>query len=309
MKPKTDPPTDVGVIIGRFQVDELHDAHIDLIQSVIDRHDKIIIFLGLSPIKCTYNNPLDFESRKQMILEKFPAVIVLYIKDVGSDRVWSKNLDEKISDVVGPHQTVSLYGSRSSFIGHYNGQYNCIELEQTSFISGSSIRKKISNKVKSSPEFRGGVIWCTMNQYINATPCVDIAIFNDDGTKVLLARKPNEYKFRFIGGHVNAGENFERAAKREVSEETSLEVDDISYVGSCVVDDWRHRSEKSDITTCLFRAKRVFGKPEAKDDIEELRWFDVENFNPETILVKEHIQLAEMLSIGLDFEELDFYNP
>jgi len=297
MKPKIDPPTDVGVIVGRFQVDELHDAHIDLIQSVIDRHDKIIIFLGLSPIKCTYNNPLDFESRKQMIQEEFPDANILYIKDVGSDKVWSKRLDEMISDVVGPHQTVSLYGSRSSFIGHYNGQYNCIELEQTSFISGSIIRKKISNKVKSSPEFRAGVIWCTMNQYINATPCVDIAIFNEGGTKVLLARKPNEDKFRFIGGHVNAGENFERAAKREVVEETGLEVGDITYVGSLVVDDWGHRGEKSDITTALFRAKLIFGRPEANDDIEELKWFEVENFNPETILVKEHIQLAEMLSL------------
>ena len=49
MKPKTNPSTDVGIIVGRFQVDELHDAHVDLIQYVFDQHPKVIIFLGLSP--------------------------------------------------------------------------------------------------------------------------------------------------------------------------------------------------------------------------------------------------------------------
>jgi len=295
VKPKTDPVTDVGVIIGRFQVDKLHEAHVDLIKSVIDRHDKVVIFLGLSPIKCTFNNPLDFEARKKMIEEVFPDVIILYIKDMSSDEKWSKTLDGMIKDVVGPRQTVSLYGGRESFISHYTGKYKCIELEQTSFVSGKIIRKRISNMVKTSPEFRAGVIWCTMNQYINATPCVDVAIFNEDETKVLLARKPHEDKFRFVGGHVDAGETFEQAAIREAAEETSVEVGNVKYVGSRVVDDWRHRNEKSKITTMLFRAKLVFGKPDAKDDIEELRWFDVENFNPVNSLVDEHIHLAQML--------------
>ena len=300
MKPKTNPSTDVGIIVGRFQVDELHDAHVDLIQYVFDQHPKVIIFLGLSPIKCTFNNPLDFESRKQMVQEKFPEAIILYIKDMSSDEKWSYRLDGMISDVVGPHQTVSLYGGRSSFTDHYSGKYNCIELEQESFISGSNIRKKISNQVKSSSEFRAGVIWCIMNQYINATPCVDIAIFNEEKTKLLLARKPNEDKFRFVGGHVDAGETFENAVKREIIEETSLEVGNLTYIGSHVVDDWRHQNEKSDITTCLYSVIRVFGRPEAKDDVEELRWFDfsmslTRRSNLLDVIVKEHVPLMELL--------------
>jgi bifunctional NMN adenylyltransferase/nudix hydrolase len=54
-------------------VPELHDAHKDLIETVCDKHDKVIIFLGLSPLMVTRENPLDFESRKQMILEQFPT--------------------------------------------------------------------------------------------------------------------------------------------------------------------------------------------------------------------------------------------
>ena len=71
MQVKTD-SYDVGVIVGRFQVPELHPGHIDLIQTVCDAHDKVVIFLGLSPLMVTRENPLDFESRKQMILAKFP---------------------------------------------------------------------------------------------------------------------------------------------------------------------------------------------------------------------------------------------
>jgi len=73
MKEKTSASgQDVGIIIGRFQVHQLTQAHKELIQFVIDRHTKVVIFLGLSPLLVTRNNPLDFESRKQMILKEFP---------------------------------------------------------------------------------------------------------------------------------------------------------------------------------------------------------------------------------------------
>ena len=40
MKEVTAPAADVGVIVGRFQVHELHQAHRELIQYVMDRHDR-----------------------------------------------------------------------------------------------------------------------------------------------------------------------------------------------------------------------------------------------------------------------------
>jgi bifunctional NMN adenylyltransferase/nudix hydrolase len=65
---------DVGILVGRFQVPQLTQGHIDLIQQVVENHSKTIIFLGLSPLKCSLRNPLDFETRKQLILDKFPSV-------------------------------------------------------------------------------------------------------------------------------------------------------------------------------------------------------------------------------------------
>ncbi len=43
MKEKVNKPTDVGVIVGRFQVNELHEAHIDLITSVTNKHDRVLV--------------------------------------------------------------------------------------------------------------------------------------------------------------------------------------------------------------------------------------------------------------------------
>lgn len=275
MKEVQKDPTDVGVIIGRFQIDALHEAHIDLIQHVQQRHKKVIIFLGLSPAKCTVNNPLDFEARKQMIQDKFPDINILYIKDTKHDDVWSNNLDGQIKDITGPNQTVTLYGGRDSFIKHYSGQYGTAELMQEVFTSGTARRRELSNKVKADPAFRHGVIWSTQNQYPKCFPTVDIAILTEDNKRILLGRKKDEKQYRFIGGFVNPGETFEEAAVRESKEETSLIVTNPRYLSSFVVDDWRYRSEVDKITTSLFLGTYSFGKPTPGDDIYEVKWFDL----------------------------------
>ena len=193
---------DVGVIVGRFQVDELHEGHVDLISQIIKFHHKVIIFLGLSPCKCTTKNPLDFEARKQMILTRFPSVTVLYIVDQYSDVGWSDNLDHQIQMVTGPGQSVILYGSRDSFIKYYSGKYECQEIEQKVFVSGTDIRKKISGNVVSSPLFRKGVIWAVNNQYPKCFPTVDVAIMKNNQS-VLLGKKNKEPFYRFVGGFVS----------------------------------------------------------------------------------------------------------
>jgi bifunctional NMN adenylyltransferase/nudix hydrolase len=303
MKAKVD-KTDVGVLVGRFQVHSLHDAHVELIQTVCDNHAKVIIFLGLSPCLVTRNNPLDFESRKQMILEKFPNVNVLYIKDVHDDKLWSRKLDESIHDLVSPNQTVTLYGGRDSFIKHYTGKYKTQELESDRIMSGSEIRKEISAKVKADPSFRAGVIWASHNQYPKVLTCVDVAVYNDKG-EFLFARKPNETLYRFIGGFSDPrSKSFEIDVKREVSEEAHIEIDDIRYMGSTLIDDWRYRGEVDKIKTLFFKAKYVFGSPQADDDIAELRWIHtnkVVDVNFKNSIVPEHHPLLELMTKNFNY--------
>jgi len=292
----TEKIADVGVIIGRFQVAELHEGHIKLIDWVMGRHPKTIIVLGLSPCKSTFRNPLDFQTREMMLKEKFPELIVLYLKDCSSDVEWSHNLDTILKDVTGPIQTISLYGSRDSFIKYYCGPLECISCEQEVFISGANQRHKISQIVKASPDFRAGVIWAMANQYPRVISTVDIAIFNEDCSKILLGRKKDDAGYRFIGGHANPGESLEQAAKREAYEETGLGfTDSWTNIGSTPIDDWRWRQEIDKITTTLFTTKIMFGRPTPQDDIHELRWFEVKDLS-KTEIVPEHLVLVNMIN-------------
>ena len=270
MKAKT---ADIGVIVGRFQVAELTTAHKDLIQGVIDKHDKVIIFLGQSITKVTLNNTLDFESRQAMILQEFPDVGTVYIRNSKSDKDWSNELDLNISLLVGPNQTVTLYGSRDSFLKSYTGRYPTQELIQTSFISGTEHRKECRNKVRKSSDWRAGAIWAVNNQYIRPMMTVDNAIFDGIRQYILLGRKKDEKKYRFIGGFLGNNELVEDAVRRETKEETDLEVIGLTYVESLIVDDWRYRSEVEKITTLFFYSAIKEGHPRPGDDMYELRWF------------------------------------
>lgn len=295
----------VGVIVGRFQVSDLTEGHKTLFDTVIARHNKMVCVVGLAEIKASKNNPLDFESRRKMITDVYPDVQIVYIKDATDDKLWSKKLDKLVSTHVPPNSAVTLYGSRDSFTGRYHGRFKTKELLQESFTSGTADRENNAFAALDTSDFRKGVIWATQNQYDTAHPTVDIAILDkadEKSPRLLLARKPGETLFRFVGGFVEPRGEHERSdilelnAKREVSEETHVETSNYEYVGSFLVDDWRYRYERSKVITTLFKANYVFGKPEPDDDVEELRWFKFTNDNKLVEeVVDEHKPLMKAL--------------
>ncbi len=294
---KKEQKPDVGVLVGRFQVDELHQGHITLLDTIVKNHSKTIIFLGNSPCKCTVRNPLDVEARKLMIAQAYPEAIIMYIPDMYTNKAWSNRLDSQVKDLVGVNAVVRLYGSRDSFIKHYTpyGKYECEELEQISFASGTDRRKKISQKVKGTKDFRMGVIWAVMNQYPKCLPTVDIMAVKDNKegkTMVMLGKRNSEPKYRICGGFVNPRETLEDAAKREFREEAGVEIHEPQYIKSFVVDDWRYRSEVDSITTSLFMAEIKTGTPVPGDDIDELKWFYLNGTIME-MLVEEHKPLVQ----------------
>lgn len=286
---------DTGIIIARFQCNILHEGHIDLIDSVLARHSRVIVFLGISPLRNTKNNPLDYKHREYMIKEKYPNIEVHYVDDNRSDEIWSKNLDRQIRKWLNPNQTATLYGSRDSFIKHYSGNYPTCELISEKQFSSTAIRNNIINNYVPTEDFRAGLIAATGLRYPTVFTTVDIAIFDESETKLLLGRKPNESKFRFIGGFSDIkSTSFEQDARREVQEETNIDITDPIYVGSFRIDDHRYRKEIDKITTIFFRAKYFTGKPTAGDDIEEIRWFLFQDLQPQDIVDEHHILLAAL---------------
>lgn len=290
---------DVGVIIGRFQAPMLTKGHVDIIKHVMQNHSKVVILLGVAHIPTTKRNPLNYEMREQMIRSEFPNVLISYIKDLKNDRQWAMQVDERIMDLIGPLKSVVLYGSRDSALNCYKSNGGCLpvrELEPVTYIDATNIRAKYSNTVYDEEYFRAGVIWATQNRFRTCYPTVDIAIVDTDRKRILLGRKSYESKHRFIGGFAEPNSDcYEDDAKREVFEETGLEISDLSYVGSAKLPDWRYSDVGGDrVKTMVFLAKYNFGTPKPGDDIMEVKWFDMrENFLD--ILEPVHVPLYELL--------------
>ena len=205
-----------GVIVGRFQVNELHPGHLELFRQVSEKHERVIVFIGVPRTVPTKRNPLDFETRKKMIQADYPDFIILPLRDEKSDQFWSKNLDDQVQNVTQFTGSVTLYGGRDSFVPHYYGRYRVHQLDITWNgiipITGTQVREKVSNRVMQSPEFRAGAIYAAFNQFPRVLPTVDIAVLHNAGNgryKLLLGRKPGESNWRFVGGFVNKGETID----------------------------------------------------------------------------------------------------
>lgn len=278
---------EIGVIVGRFQVPELHAGHVELIQRVVDNHKRVAIFLGVTPVLVTKKNPLDFITRKEMILKVFPNITILALPDKPNDSDWSLELDKRIREIF-PIGEALLYGGRDSFSRAYIGSFETTEIEQIANFSGTEMRKEVSLETKASPDFRAGVIFAAYNQYPKVFPTVDVAIMR--GNEVLLGRKSHQTLFRFIGGFVDpTDDNFEQAAQRETQEETGVEVDNLQYVGTARIDDWRYRHEVDKIITTLFTADYVAGNATAQDDIAEIKWFKINDLTVDNFVVEHRV--------------------
>jgi len=301
---------EIGVIIGRFQIHELHEAHKEVIDHVVSQHKKVILFLGVARIDGTRENPLDFTARKKMIQALYPEINIIPLPDQHYDDVWSKNLDTRIREVY-KMGSVLLYGGRDSFIPSYKGQFPTKELEQNIYVSGTEIRKMVSEDIMGDPKWRAGVIYNAYNRYPVSYQTVDIACFHNSKPEILLCKKPGEAKYRFIGGFVDPEDKrLEHSARREFMEETggNAEIQGITYVGSFRVDDWRYRKGKDKIMTTLFKCAHVFGRLEPSDDISELAWISMKKIKEDLtdIIIEEHIPL--MMDLIVDFDQNKPFN-
>jgi bifunctional NMN adenylyltransferase/nudix hydrolase len=289
----------IGVTVGRFQVKELHEGHIGLLDTICANHKKVIVFLGIPAGDAGKKNPLDYNTREAMIKALYPNVVCLPQKDNRSDEVWSDNLDHLIELTFG--EDAILYGSRDSFLPYYHGKHKTIELTPKPFLNGTEIRSKVANEVLPTADFRAGVIHARYAQRPITYPTVDVVAYNDKN-QILLAKKANETKFRFVGGFVDRTDtNWEQAASREFREETgNCEIDELRYIASTQINDWRYNGSDNGIMTTLFLGKFIFGAIRPTDDIAVLEWVNPFELDVEKDIMEEHQFLYKKLLVTLD---------
>ena len=96
------------------------------------------------------------------------------------------------------------------------------------------------------------------------------------GGKVLVvrrARKPALNVYTLPGGAVEAGETLEEAVKREVREETALEIAPVSLAGhrEVILRDAQGRVERHFVILC-FAARWLSGEPSLNEELDDAHW-------------------------------------
>jgi ADP-ribose pyrophosphatase YjhB (NUDIX family) len=114
--------------------------------------------------------------------------------------------------------------------------------------------------------------------YKNPTPTVD-AIVQKDSQILLVKRKKEPFKGHLVlpGGFVNEGERVEDAAKREIKEETSLDIELIDILG---VYSEPKRDPRGHIMSTVFIGKISKSSDKvdamAQDDAAAIEWLNLE---------------------------------
>jgi bifunctional NMN adenylyltransferase/nudix hydrolase len=297
---------DVGVTCARFQLNELTPAHIELINIILQTHKRVLVVLGLRPLKFTTRNPLDFQMRKGMISETFGKnnnrITVVYLPDTKDDKTWCFNLDMLVAKYTKPLERIRYVGGRDSFLEQYkkfgNEKIECWEIkdfEQSEFISATKKRNEIAATTEFDARFRAGVIYTALNTPAKTVPTVDIAIINKKDGKVLIGKRHDEDEWRFIGVWSQPRETYEDAAHRAAREKANVEISTLRCRKSFCNFDWKFRGEIDDVTTMFYTAFYESGTPEPMANLSTLRWVDIYDINNYINEKADHYQIAKYL--------------
>jgi bifunctional NMN adenylyltransferase/nudix hydrolase len=288
-----------GVIIARFQTPYLHEGHHQLIKYVKEKHNRVIAVLGITPVKGSPRNPLDFFTRERMVKASYPDLYIIPLADMRSDKAWSEKLDHLLRETF-PTEHFVLYGSRDSFIPYYHGHFEVEELPSFGSYSATDLREQISDQVMGTEDFRSGIIYAAYNVYPKVYATVDIGLFRNNNTELLLGFRNAEGLWRLPGGFTDpTDENFEAAAYRELCEECGpLEVSPMTYCASFRISDWRYRKEQDQIISTLFKCELLSGEPSGSDDLDEVTFHPIEHIKTlisQNEIVPEHLPLLNRL--------------
>ena len=130
---------------------------------------------------------------------------------------------------------------------------------------------------------------CGFATWANSAPGAQ-ALVERDG-RVLLGRRgldPSAGLWDIPGGFLDEGEDPLDALRRELREETGLEVEPQEFLGI-----WMDRYGSAHTLNLYWTARVLSGEPEAADDVVELAWFAPDELPPPADLA---FHIADVLS-------------
>lgn len=134
---------------------------------------------------------------------------------------------------------------------------------------------------------------CGLDVYANPHPAV-LALVVDDAGRVLLARRAHEPRAGFwdvLGGFMAEDEQPFETMRRELREETGLEVEPDEFVAA--ITDRYGQDGNATLNVC-WTARIVGGEPSPADDVAELAWFAPDELPaPEEFAFRNSVELLE----------------
>ena len=115
---------------------------------------------------------------------------------------------------------------------------------------------------------------CGFVRYANPLPAVAALVVDDEG-RLLLGRRafePDAGMWDTIGGFLDEEEDAVDALRREVREETGLEVEVGDFVGA-FSDGYGSGEDAPTALNLVYEARLVAGEPRPDDDVSDLAWF------------------------------------
>lgn len=179
----------VGVVIGRFQLPELHDGHKALINHVAKENDVVCVLVGVSP-RASLKNLLPYAATASMIRGTFREqhvrckIFVFPLQDVeGNDLQWSMEID-KFLQLLFPAHYIRLYAGRDSFKSSYHGRFQPVVdwFGYNGEVNGSAVRNSIiDGDPIDSKDFRAGIVY-GLGNYLRDRDAQRSERLDDEGT-------------------------------------------------------------------------------------------------------------------------------
>jgi 8-oxo-dGTP diphosphatase len=122
---------------------------------------------------------------------------------------------------------------------------------------------------------------CGFRAWANSKPTASAVVTDDDG-RALLARRagePFQGYWDLPGGFLEEGEHPLDALRRELREETGLEVEPQRFLGIWI-DRYGDDADAPSTLNLYWTARVVSGEPEPADDVTDLAWFAADELPP-----------------------------